>query len=94
MLEKIKEYLRIEHNEEDMLISSLISSGKEYLKNAGIKEENNLESELYFLAIALYVSNFYENRTLETNGVNLKKISFSLDSIILQLQLSQPSEVI
>ncbi|NEZ47932.1 phage gp6-like head-tail connector protein [Clostridium niameyense] len=90
LFERIKQYLRIDGSEEDFILSSLIGAAKEYLKNAGIKE--NEKSDLYCLAVALYVSNQYENRVPNAIGKHAAKLSFSLESIIIQLQYSQKAE--
>lgn len=81
MLEKIKEYLKIDGNDEDITIQTLITSAELYLKNAGVIED--YQNELYDLAIKMLVLHWYENREIIGNS---KKMAFSLDNIITQLQ--------
>ena len=90
-LKEIKEYLRVDGGEEDEFISSLLLASQSYIeKGTGIKvenvEQNNSLEPLYNLALKLLISHWYENRAPETTGTNFHKLSFSLDSILLQLE--------
>ena len=80
MLEEIKNYMRIDEDYDDSLINSLIEAANLYMLNAGVK---NTENDLYKLAIKMLVLHWYENR--EVIG-EAKKLAFSLDNIITQLQ--------
>lgn len=79
-LAETKSYLRIEHDDEDALLSLLITAGEEYLFNAGVKRT---DSRLFDLALMLYVGMHYENRdaSQKTEG-----FSYALQSIILQIK--------
>ncbi|MER3120801.1 head-tail connector protein [Bacillus altitudinis] len=81
-LEKVKHFLRVDGDEDDVLIEELIASAAEYLENAGVKEAQE-QSALYGLAVKLLVQEWFDNR-----GVNpvSHKLYFSLQSIILQLK--------
>lgn len=81
-LDDIKLYLRIDGDEEDSLLISLIAASEIYLKNAaGIDVDET--NDLHKLAVNLLVSNSYENRLPIGTGNNL---SFSLESIIMQMR--------
>lgn len=85
MLEEVKDYLRIDHDEEDLQILSLISASECYLSNSGVKKD--YENELYVLAVKLITSQMYENRL----GGSLDKspsYCLSVQSIIAQLAYS------
>ena len=86
-LEELKLFLRIDTEEEDTLIQGLQLSAEEYLLNAGINKDYS--KELYKLAIKILVSHWFENRSVETIGKNISKISFGLDTIITQLKYTQ-----
>jgi uncharacterized phage protein (predicted DNA packaging) len=67
-LEEIKEWLRIDGEDEDKTLSSLILAAKAYIKNGtGITTadvENNEDAlNLYDLALKMYVAARYENRS-------------------------------
>ena len=81
MLEQIKDYMKIDSSDEDLVITALITSAETYLQNAGIKKD--YQNELYNLAIKLLVIHWYENREVVGNA---GKLAFSLDNIITQLQ--------
>jgi uncharacterized phage protein (predicted DNA packaging) len=86
-LEELKLFLKIDDNEEDILIQGLQLSAEEYLANVGVIKDYT--KELYKLAIKILVTHWYENRAVETVGKNVSKISFGLDTIILQLKYNQ-----
>lgn len=79
-LEELKGYLRIDGSEDDIVLTLLVEAAKEYLVNAGVKEDT---SSLYKLAVMLYVALHYENRD---PSVKIEKFNFALESIILQLK--------
>ena len=89
-LNEIKQYLRIEDNEEDSLISSLLFAAKSYIENGTgltedmIKDDSLLE--IYKLCIKILVNNWYENRLSETVGPNFHKLSNSIEAMLLQLE--------
>lgn len=78
---KAKKYLRIDYDEEDELIESLIVASDNYLKNAGAQASAG--EELYKLGQLLLISHWYDNR--ETVG-KADKLAFSLQSILFQLK--------
>lgn len=86
-LEELKLFLRIDGEEDDILIAGLQLAAEEYLINAGIKRDYT--KELYKLAIKILISHWYENRHVENVGKYVSKISFGLDTIIVQLKYTQ-----
>lgn len=81
MLDNIKDYMKIDSSDEDLVITALITSAETYLQNAGIKKD--YQNELYNLAIKLLVIHWYENREIVGSA---NKLAFSLENIITQLQ--------
>ncbi|PJN90984.1 head-tail connector protein [Bacillus sp. mrc49] len=79
-LSEVKEYLRIDGNEDDVLISLLMEAAKDYLSNAGVTER---DSALYKVAVMLYVTLQYENRD---PGQKIEKFNIAFQSIIMQLK--------
>lgn len=80
-LQEIKDYLRVDSEEENEMLLALQKAAEDYLLNAGITID--YKKELYKLAIKLLISHWYENRTIIGKA---DKLSFSLDAIIMQLQ--------
>lgn len=74
-VEDVKHWCRIDGDEDDDLISSLIQSADEYFSNAGVKETT---SELYSTGIKMFVKMMYEGTE--------EKVSIGLNTIILQLK--------
>lgn len=88
---EIKEYLRVDGEEETSLITNLQTAAENYLTNAGCTKDYS--NELYKLAIKLLVSHWYENRQIEQVGTNITKLEYSLDPIIAQLKYCRPEAV-
>ncbi|HBJ2609721.1 phage gp6-like head-tail connector protein [Clostridium botulinum] len=90
-LDELKEYIRLEEDEGGKItIPSLLLAAKAYIKGAtGLTEDmikDNEILELYKLCIKILVSHWNENRAIETTGPNFHKLSFGVDSILLQLE--------
>ena len=83
LLEHVKEYLRIDGDQDNTMLGLLIDSAKEYLSNAGVKEN---KSDLYKLAVTMLVTQWYENRNQEIDSRNKKVLELGLQTIILQLK--------
>jgi uncharacterized phage protein (predicted DNA packaging) len=79
-LDELKNYLRIDGDEDDGLLGLLIDGAKEYLTHAGVRESNQA---LYKLAMMLYVALHYENRD---PGVKIDRFNCALEGVILQLR--------
>lgn len=91
MLDQVKAFLRVDGNRDDEMLLFLIDSAKEYLSNAGVKEEHHEESNQYKLAIIMLVTHWYENREQVTSSIP-KTMSLGLQSIILQLKVADRHE--
>lgn len=80
LLIDIKQFLKVDFEEDDYEIMSLIIAAESYLINAGcIINHNNF---LYILALKMLVSQWYDDMEM-TN-----KSNYSLDAIIIQLKYS------
>lgn len=104
LLDELKEYLRIDGNDEDRSLSTFIQSAQSYLENAGVKQPTD-----YFLivggkdvfaqhrlAIMMLATHFYENRiviTPSTIKTAQQPIPYGLQSMILQLKWVNPDEL-
>lgn len=82
LLERAKDYARIDGTADDPLLKSLILSAKEYMENAGVDEQ---DSELYKLGILMLVTHWWETRE-QVTGSMPQAITLGLQSIILQLK--------
>lgn len=82
MLEEVKNFLRIDGDEDNILLASLILAAKIYIKNATDVVVDEL-NDLHKLAVNLLVAHSYEHRLPVGQE---EKLAFSLESIILQLK--------
>ena len=85
-LEDIKEYLRVDGDDEDRLITTMMEAGKEYIRSA-VGEYDDTDQTANILLAAI-VQNMYDNRELMQSDQQVKKrIEYTFQSIILQLRL-------
>ncbi len=81
-LEEAKQWLRIDHNDEDGLIIMMISAAEKYLFNATGNTFDNT-NELAKLFCYVLVTDWYENR--EMIGKTSEKVRHTVESILAQL---------
>lgn len=98
-LDEVKNYLRVDIEDDDALIQSLIAAAEAYLKNATGKEypekdsnDNKIGYELEKVYLNLLIAYWYENRSAaprnkSLNGAVPDEFTFSTRSLLLQLQL-------
>lgn len=79
-IEMIKQYIRIDTEDDDILLEQLKQSAEEYLKNAGVIV--GYENPLYCTAINMLVANWYDNRDV-ISGKDTLSIQFK--NIVSQL---------
>ncbi len=84
-LKKAKAYLRIDYEEDDEFIRSLIAASKIYMENACGEYE---PSELSDLAQLILIEHWNDNRSLV--GVVSEVIQHSVDAIIFQMRYCNP----
>lgn len=81
-LTEIKDFLRVDYDEDDILITTLKLTAETYIKNSGSKI-SSYENALYKLAILMLIGHWYENR--EAIGTD-EKLAYSLQCLLMQLQ--------
>ena len=89
-LEELKQYLRIDSDEEDFTLLMLQLEAEEYLLGAGISKDYT--KNRYKLAVMLLVSDGYENRQVRIDS-KISHVSDRLGRIILQLQMEEGVKV-
>ena len=83
---ELKEYLRIDNSDEDVLILGLQKAAEEYMTNAGVNKDYT--KELYKLAIKVLVNHWYDNRMIYIDK-SLNDLSYSLSAMITQIKYTQ-----
>uniref|UniRef100_A0A7U4DJY4 Uncharacterized phage protein (Putative DNA packaging) n=1 Tax=Geobacillus sp. (strain Y4.1MC1) TaxID=581103 RepID=A0A7U4DJY4_GEOS0 len=81
-LEEAKEWLRIEHNDEDNTILMLINSAETYLQNATGNTFDNTNNLAKLFCLVL-ITDWYENR--EMVGKASEKVRQMVESMVAQL---------
>lgn len=85
-LEDVKIYLRIDGDEEDALIQTMMQAGEEYIRSA-VGEYDDTDPTAQVLLAAI-VQNMYDNRELmQSDQQQKKRIEYTFQSIILQLRM-------
>lgn len=99
LLEEVKNYLRVDIEEDDELIKTLIIAAENYLKNATGKEYpktdqdgNKIEYTLEKVYMNLLIAYWYENRSAAANSKSFNgkapdAFTYATQSLLLQLQL-------
>ncbi|HCO80175.1 head-tail connector protein [Bacillus sp. (in: firmicutes)] len=78
------EYLKIDTDQDDALLKSLITAAKGYIKNGiGRYVEGN---EQYALVTGMLVAHWYENRGVYESGVSGSSIPFTIRDQLTQLR--------
>lgn len=86
---EVKNYLRVDYDEDDILIQDLIESAEDYLCNATGKKftEKNKLAKRYCLAL---VYDWYKDKGMNIratkNTTVSEKVKYTLQSILLQLK--------
>ncbi|MFR7993341.1 MAG: head-tail connector protein [Clostridium sp.] len=89
-IDDAKAFLKVDYNDEDLIIESLIIASEEYLKNATGKEFTS-KNKLAVLYCKVLINEWYNNRELMDKKSVSDKIRFTLQSILLQLQYCEVS---
>ena len=87
-LDDAKAFLKVDYNDEDLTIESLIMASEMYLKNATGKEFTN-KNQLAVLYCKVLINEWFSNRELMEGKDVSEKVRFTLQSILLQLQYSE-----
>lgn len=98
-LDEVKNYLRVDLEDDDALIQSFMTAAEMYLKNATGKEYPQTDErgekipyELEKVYLNLLIAYWYENRSAAPrnkmlNGAVPDEFTFATRSLLLQLQL-------
>jgi len=92
LIDNVKEFLRIDDNNDGTLIVTLVSAAEIYLTNAGVKKDET--NDLYCLAVNMLVSHWYDNRSAVIIGTISKSLEYSLQSILTQLKFCYPTPTV
>ena len=87
-IEQVKDYLRVDGDDDDSIIQTMMEAAKEYIVSAvGEYDEKDKTAKILFCAI---VQNMYDNRELMQSDIQQKKaIEYTFKSMILQLQMKK-----
>jgi len=76
----MKNYLRIDFDDDDSIIQAMMIAAETYLHNAGVRKQRG--NELYNVVVMMLTSLFYENRA------PVDAIPSTLNNLIIQLAVS------
>ena len=89
-LEVIKDYLKIDFDEDDGVLEMLLGSARKYLIAAVGCESLDETDERVKIALLALISDWYEHR--EYVGDSSPKVRYTIRSIVLQLQCEQEAD--
>lgn len=90
-LSVIKEYLKIDFDDDDRLLEMLLDAARKYLFDAVGYKPDETDERVKLLLLVL-ISDWYEHREyMETSNTQKisQKVRYTVRSIILQLQYSE-----
>lgn len=75
-LSTLKEYLKVDYDDDDKLLEEILKAGIQYIKDyTGASEETLNNSESFFIALLVLCSEMYETRTyIVTSGSTANKV--------------------
>lgn len=83
-LDLVKHFLRIDTNDDDILLAVMMDAVELYILDAvGKCDTNNPKVIMLYLAI---MQDLYENRTMTISEAEKKRLAYTQSSILLQLQ--------
>lgn len=88
-LEEIKQHLRIDYDDEDEYLQILQLAANRYIVNAVGKYDD--QDPLFKLLALVIIGDMYKNREYTTDRI-AKKPTYTIQSIVHQLQLDQYAE--
>lgn len=65
LLERVKEHLRVDHNDEDILIRAYLSAAEEHIKNYCDCDIDEIAPEIATAAALLIVGDLYQHRAAQ-----------------------------
>lgn len=84
-LESVKEYLRIDFDDDDIYLTQLIKLSKDYIyQQTGV--EYNADDEVYNQAMRFCISHFYGTRQPLTEKT-VTNVPFTFDSLVKHISL-------
>jgi len=91
-LDEVKDFLRIDYTEDDILLSSFLLASENYILNA---THSNADKghELFKLAQRFLVAHWFENRNTVIVGSTTTSLDFALESLLLQISYTSSDAV-
>lgn len=89
-LDDVKQYLRVDHSDDDVLIDSMLMAAQEYVENF---TKRTYENDSYGLvvpatvrmAILLLVAHWYDNRSVQAIGTVVSaELQYSIKNLLWQ----------
>ena len=86
-LDELKQFLKVDGSDLDVVLAGYQAAAEQYLANAGVTI--NYPNALYKVVVSMIVGTFLENPNLVANSGNMDGLSMTIGSLIAQLRLSQ-----
>lgn len=86
-LQSAKDYLRVDSEDDDALISGFILAAQSYMANAGVKD--SVQGDLYDVVVYMLLALFYEHRDAAEKDVQVPRV---VQNFITQLAIKSLEE--
>ncbi len=87
----IKEYLKIDFDDDDKILEMLLGSARRYIYDAVGYQPDETDERVKLLLLVL-VSDWYEHREYTSSQKISQKVRYTVRSIVLQLQYSEDKD--
>lgn len=87
-LATVKEYLKIDFDDDDRILEMLLGSARRYVLDAVGYQPDETDERVQLLLLVL-VSDWYEHREYTSSQKVSQKVRYTVRSIVLQLQYSE-----
>lgn len=87
-LATVKEYLKIDFDDDDRILEMLLGSARRYVLDAVGYQPDEADERVQLLLLVL-VSDWYEHREYTSSQKVSQKVRYTVRSIVLQLQYSE-----
>ena len=84
-VQTLKEYLRIDTNEENALLEAILAAGRQYIRSqTGLIDDECETKEDLSVALMVLCSEMYDNRSYTTNANRTANTNKVVESILAQ----------
>lgn len=88
-VQSLKNYLRIDHDEDDLLLETILAAGKQYISGqTGLPLSEWEEKQDLTIALMVLCCDMYDNRSYNVQSTRTSSVNQVIDTIISQYRMN------